>query len=425
MTVSGIRDILWGAPTLILLIGFGLYFTIRLGFWKPARIAEAFRLTFFGKSKKSGGGNLSSLSALATALGGTVGVGSINGVALSISLGGAGSIFWMWICSFLGFGLKYAEVALAHNHRKHTSRGFAGGAMYCLKDFGYKKTAFVFAIICLISAFAGGSVVQAGAVSDIMKPIIQSDLMRAVLIGLITYIVIGGGRIRIAKFNTFALPLVSGLFIVASLGIIVSYGKCLPNVFRQIFGEAFGLRQAAGGISGAAMIRVGCVRGTFSHEAGMGSSPISYCASNEDDSHVQGLWGVTEVFIDSFVVSTLTALTLLCTKHSTPAEVFGICYGKIGEVLYYPALGIFAFAAIISWCFYGEEALSYISKKESGYKHLFRLLVVLGAMGGAMLKEESAFAMADILGVLMMFINLFLLYKSRSDIFALAKQKRG
>lgn len=425
MTVSGIRDILWGAPTLILLIGFGLYFTLRLGFWRPARIAEAFRLTFFGKSKKSGGGNLSSLSALATALGGTVGVGSINGVALSISLGGAGSIFWMWICSFLGFGLKYAEVVLAHNHRKHTSRGFAGGAMYCLKDLGYKKTAFVFALICLISAFAGGSVVQAGAVSDIMKPIISSDLMRAVLIGLITYMVIGGGRIRIAKFNTFALPLVSGLFIVASLGVIVSYGKYLPEVFRQIFGEAFGLRQAAGGISGAAMIRVGCVRGTFSHEAGMGSSPISYCASNEDDSHVQGLWGVTEVFIDSFVVSTLTALTLLCTKHSTPAEVFEICYGKIGEVLYYPALGIFAFAAIISWCFYGEEALAYISKNESGYKHLFRLLVVLGAMGGAILKEESAFAIADILGVLMMFINLFLLYKTRSDIFALAKQKRG
>ena len=105
--------------------------------------------------------------------------------------------------------------------------------------------------------------------------------------------------------------------------------------------------------------------------------------------------------------------------------MFGFCYGKVGEFLYYPALGIFAFAAIISWCFYGEEALAYISKTEGGYKHLFRLLVVLGAMGGAMLKEESAFAIADILGVLMMFINLFLLYKSRSDIFALAKQKRG
>ena len=425
MTVSGIRDFLWGAPTLILLIGFGAYFTLRLGFWRPTRIAEAFGLTFFGKNKKSGDGNLSSLSALATALGGTVGVGSINGVALSISLGGAGSIFWMWVCSFLGFGLKYAEVVLAHNHRKHTKHGFAGGAMYCLKDMGYKKTAFVFAFVCLISAFAGGSVVQAGAVSDIMKPLIRSDLMRAASIGFVTYIVIGGGRTRIAKFNTFALPLVSGLFIVASLGVIVSCGKYLPEVFRQIFGEAFGLRQAAGGISGAAMIRVGCVRGTFSHEAGMGSSPISYCASNEDDSHVQGLWGVTEVFIDSFVVSTLTALTLLCTKFSAPAEVFGFCYGKVGEFLYYPALGIFAFAAIISWCFYGEEALAYISKTEGGYKHLFRLLVVLGAMGGAMLKEESAFAIADILGVLMMFINLFLLYKSRSDIFALAKQKRG
>ena len=239
-----------------------------------------------------------------------------------------------------------------------------------------------------------------------------------------TFIIICGGRKRIAALNGFVLPYISAGFVIASLVVIAANVNRLPQAFGQIFGEAFGLRQAAGGISGATMIRVGCVRGTFSHEAGMGSSPISYAAATESDPHVQGLWGVTEVFIDSFVVSTLTGLCLLCTGTTRADEMFSTFFGGTGELVYGAALGIFAFAAIISWCFYGEEALAFLAPGGRLSFLLFRLFVATGAAIGALLPEGTAFAAADIWSVLMMIPNLFLLYKSRSDIIAMAKQKR-
>ncbi|MBE6677856.1 MAG: alanine:cation symporter family protein [Ruminococcaceae bacterium] len=425
MLLDRVRDALWGTPTLLLLLGFGLYFTLRLGLWKPAKLAYAFKHTFFAGGKKAQGNNLSSFSALATALGGTVGVGSISGVALAISVGGAGSIFWMWVCSVLGLGLKYAEVALCHARRKSTKRGFTGGAMYCLQDLGYRRLAVLFALFCVASAVAGGSVVQAGAVAYVLSPKISSVAVRGALIWSITLIIICGGRKRIAKVNEAVLPIVSALFVLSTVYIIGANAKMLPSAFGQIFGEAFGFKQAAGGIGGATMMRVGCVRGSFSHEAGMGSSPISYAAATENDSHIQGLWGVTEVFVDSFVVSTLTALALLCTKAARPEEMFYALFGNTGTAIYGVALGFFAFAAIISWCFYGEEALAFLMPDGKRCFAVFRIFVAFGAAMGAVLSESAAFAAADIWGVLMMFINLFLLYKTRSDIIAMAKQKRG
>ena len=165
--LSVISDALWGMPTVAVLSAFGLYFTARLGFFTPLRIASALKQTFFAPTKKGAGGNLSSFAALATALGGTVGVGSISGVALAISVGGAGSIFWMWACSFLGLGLKYAEIAIAHSYRVHTKRGFTGGAMYCLKRMGKTIPAYTFAILTVLSAPAGGSIVQSMRYRDI------------------------------------------------------------------------------------------------------------------------------------------------------------------------------------------------------------------------------------------------------------------
>lgn len=423
MDFTGIRDALWGAHAVFVLLAFGVYFTVRLKLYRPSFLFYAFGSTFFKGGNKGNGGNISSFSALSTALGGTVGVGSISGVALAISVGGAGSIFWMWLCSFLGMGLKYAEVAVAHSKRRITPRGYAGGAMYCLESLGYKKCAYVFAVLCAISAFAGGSVVQAGAVSGVMSEVISSARLRAVIIGAVTLLIISGGRKRIAKVNAVALPIASGAFILAALGVLIAHIENIPEAIAMIFEEALGLRSAAGGISGAAMIRVGCTRGTFSHEAGMGSAPISYAASVEENSNTQGLWGVTEVFIDSFVVSTLTALCLLCTDTTEPQAFFGNCYGDWGLVLYSAALGIFAIAAIISWCFYGEEAVAFISHGSNGGFGIFRCLVAFGAAAGALLNESNAFAAADIWGALMLFPNLFLLYKTRSDIIALAKQK--
>lgn len=415
-----IRDALWGMPTVLLLSAFGLYFTVRLGFFKPSALVGAFRHTFF--SLKSGnGGGISSLAALSTALGGTVGVGSISGVALSISLGGAGSIFWMWVCSFLGMGLKYAEVALAHSRRVMTAGGPSGGAMYCLKAMGKRRLALLFAFLTVMAAACGGSLVQAGAISEVLDSGFNSKTLCATIVAAATFLVICGGRSFITKFNTLALPSVSILFTALCLIVLARNIGSLPNAFARIFGEAFGFRQAVGGISGAVMIRVGCTRGTFSNEAGMGSSPLSYSAGAETSSHVQGLWGVTEVFIDSFIVSTLVALSLLCTGADSAAEIFTLSFGSVGGVFYTVAIVVFAFAAIVSWCFYGEEALYFLRPKGKKVFGVFRLSVACCAFAGALMSEGGAFAAADIWGAMMLFPNLYLLFKSRSDIIALAK----
>lgn len=414
------RELLWGMPTVVLLSAFGLYFTVRLRFYKINTLMGAFGRTFFSLKKGKNGG-ISSMAALSTALGGTVGVGSISGVALSISLGGAGSIFWMWVCSFLGMGLKYAEVAIAHRHRVVTARGPTGGAMYCLRAMGKPWLGVLFALLTVFAAVCGGSLVQAGAISDTMGQYFKSDILCALCVGAATLLVVCGGRSYITRFNTVALPAVSVLFTVLSLIVLVQNFRALPDAFARIFGEAFGYRQAVGGVSAAIMMRVGCARGTFSNEAGMGSSPLSYSAGAETDSHVQGLWGVTEVFIDSFVVSTLVALGLLCTGASSVFSVFTMNFGAVGGVFYVVSIVVFAFAAVVSWCFYGEEALYFLcpdGKKVFGF---FRFCVALCSFAGALMTQGDAFAAADIWGALMLFPNLYLLFKTRSEIIELAK----
>lgn len=422
--LTAISNALWGTPTVAALSAFGLYFTARLGFYKPTRIAGALRQTFFAPSKKSAGGNLSSFAALATALGGTVGVGSISGVALAISVGGAGSIFWMWLCSFLGLGLKYAETAIAHSNRVQTKRGFSGGAMYCLKRMGKSVPAYAFAVLTVLSAAAGGSIVQAGALSLAVGEAIRGKLLCALVVALSVAAVISGGRRYISAFNTVALPLASSAFAFLCAAVIVRNYATIPAVLMRIFKEAFGIRQAVGGISVTAMMRVGCARGTFSNEAGMGSSPISYCAGNEESSHIQGLWGVGEVIIDSFVVSTLTALCILCTDADSVLTVFSNSYGAAGKVFYLVAVSVFAFAAIVSWCFYGEEAMYFLAPRGGVPIKIFKLAVTVFAFVGALLPESKAFAAADIWGALMLVPNLYLLFKKRRDIIELAKQKR-
>ncbi len=419
--LTHIRDALWGMPTVVLLSLSGLYFTYRAGFFNPLKLFKALASPFLSL-KSSNGGGISSLAALSTALGGTVGVGSISGVALSIAVGGAGSIFWMWVCSFLAIGLKYGEVALAHSRRVYTERGYAGGAMYCLKAMGKPRLAALFALLTVGMASCGGSMVQAEAISTALMGVFNSRALAALCVGTASLLVVSGGKRWITRFNTLALPAVSLLFTAMLLLVIVRNIEALPSAFADIFGQAFGLRQAAGGIGGAVMLRVGCTRGTFSHEAGMGSSPLSYSASAETNSHIQGLWGVTEVFIDSFVVSTLVALSLLCMGVDSVDAVFSLSFGAFGSVFYPVSVGVFAFAAVVSWGFYGEEALYYLCPGSKKAVALFRLSLAFFAFTGAMMSRQGAFAGADIWGALMLFPNLYLLFKSRSDIIALAKQ---
>ncbi len=422
--LEAVRDAVWGVPTLIILAVSGAYFTHKCGLLSPRGLCRIFRRTVFSSGKDKGKG-FSSLTALAVSLGGTVGVGSIGGVALAISVGGAGSIFWLWLCSLFGFGLKYAEVALAHSRRSFTDGVPTGGTMYALRSMGYGKLASLYAFLCVMAALFGGTVVQVQAVSELFSPF-YGELTVAVFVAFAVALAVFGGRERIASVNTVLLPSLTVLFVFFSLATLICYADRLPYALSRIFCEAFGVRQAAGGVGAAAMIRIGCARGTFSTEAGMGSAAISYCAASETDSDVQGLWGALEVFIDSFVISTLTAFCIICTESNDAAVMFFPLFGSVGLIFYRIALTVFAFAAVISWCFYGEESLRYFTRRR-GFIYAFRALAVTACFFGALISEGGAFALADIWGALMLYPNLFMLYKSRSDIFEMAEHgdKRG
>ncbi len=350
-------------------------------------------------------------------------MGSIGGMALAISVGGAGSVFWMWVCSVFGFGLKYAEVALAHSRRVYRKGFPTGGTMYCLRSMGYKKTACFYAVACILAAVAGGNAVQSQAAAALYSSVFDKRTV-ALVIALFVAFAVCGGKKRIAAFNTVMLPILTFAFIFFSLAVLIRFRAELSEALGRIFGEALGFRQAASGAGGALMIRTGCARGTFSTEAGMGSAAISYCASDEKSSHTQGLWGVTEVFIDSFVVSTLTALCILCVDARDASLMFVPMFGVVGAVFYKAAVSVFAFAAVISWCFYGEEALLFLTRRRWAI-YAFRAASVASCFCFAMLDEGSVFALADIWGALMLYPNLFMLFKARSDIFEMAKHGCG
>ena len=422
--IRALSSLIWGIPTVILLLSFGIYFGIKLRRSKILSVPYVYKNTFgtLGTTAKSKGGGLSPLSALATALGGTVGVGSITGVALSIKLGGAGSVFWIWVCSIIGIFLKYAEVFLAHHRRKRLNDHLIGGAMLCLSDLGFKRTAGIFSAFCVFASF-GNATVQSNAVSKSLTALGLQPKISALLIASCILFITLGGREKIARFNSMAVPFFSISFILVCFVILLINIKAFPKALLRIVTEAFGIREAGSGITAGLFLnalKVGTVRGTFSHEAGMGSSAIAHASSSETNSHVQGLWGATEVFIDSFIVSTLTAFCILSSGFDDVGRMFESFFGTVGQIYFTCAIAVFALAAIISWVYYGETALLASKSKKLLIKS-FCIITALAVFLGALSDTNVVFIIADLFNGLMIFPNLFLLYKLRSEIVCAGK----
>ena len=388
------------------------------------------------KEKKSAG--ISGFSALTVALAGTLGVGNITGVASALILGGAGSIFWMWVSALLAMVLKYAEIVLAHGHARVCGTEKHGGAMYYLRD-GFRGgkgrgLALVFSFFCLMNSLAMGCMLQSEAVTGAFRGVSRpvAVLVGAMLALLVALVVFGGGG-NIPALTTVIIPVMSALYVVMSLCVIIKNVGSLPHVLREIFRSAFDFRSSVGGTLGfgaSRAVRYGFMRGLLSNEAGCGTAPTAHASSSVVSPRDQGLLGVVEVFVDTILLCSATAFSILLTV-GTDAEVlssfavggemrlvltsYSSFFGKSALPLMATAVFFFAYATIVCQIFYGVETLRFLTDKKrvrTFYKLVCLVFVFLGAANAG----GISFFLSDLALGSMTVINLAALLKMRKEI---------
>ncbi|MBO4277083.1 MAG: sodium:alanine symporter family protein [Clostridia bacterium] len=417
MFLSQLKEILWGVPATAVFTAFGVYFAAKTGLYDPRAVLRELKraLCAFGRKGENG---VSPFAAAATALGGTVGAGSIVGVGYGIAVGGAGSVFWLWVFSFFATGLKYAETAVSLRGREQRGGTFCGGAPFRLRALGYKKLAALFCVACVLCSFGTGNAAQTGAAAQFLFALKIPRLPAALICaGAVGAAVCGGGK-RVIRFNSRAVPFASAVYLCACIALLCLNARGLPGAFAQIFTQAFGFKSAAGGFSGAllsAALREGCARSVFSTEAGMGSAPLAHSASG-GDAKLQCSFSVLETVFDTFAVSTLTALCLLCGGSGSAQELFTREWGAAGGLLFGAAAAAFAFASVISWSYYAETCVYFLFCGRKAPLYVFRALFAAAAGLGALFPTGAIIAVSDVLNLFMAAPNLFLLYKCRKEV---------
>ena len=432
-----INSIVWGPYMLVFLVGAGVWYSFKTNFLQIRKFGFAMRETlmkFFDKPDKDAVGDITPFQALSTALAATIGTGNIAGVATAIAIGGPGAIFWMWISGFFGMITKFAEVVLAIKYREKNENGeWVGGPMYYIeKGLGMKWLAVVFSIFGALAAFGIGNMVQANSVADAMNatfnvPHWVSGVVLAVAAGL----VILGGLKRIAKVTEKIVPFMAVFYVIGAVLILVLNIAGIPNAFRLIFVHAFTPTSAVGGFAGATVwyaMRYGVARGVFSNEAGLGSAPIAHAAAQTDHAVRQGLWGIFEVFADTIIICTLTALVIISTGvwnsgltgASLTTEAFNTGLAGVGGVIVAIGILFFAFSTVLSWAYYGEKCSEYIlgSKFNLAYRVIWLPLIFIGAVGSL----DLTWAVADTLNGLMAIPNLIGLFLLGSVVFKLTNE---
>lgn len=445
--MQSINDILstasswaWGPAMLILLLGTGLYLTIRLRFLPLRNLFYAFSLLWKRRNSKEEG-DISPFAALMTAMAATVGTGNIAGVAAALFIGGPGAIFWMWMTALVGMATKYSEALLAVKYRETDNEGqHVGGPMYYIKNgMGekWKPLAVAFALFGTIAAFGIGNMVQANAVAGAMETAFGFDnqatgIVLMVLVGLVMF----GGIQRIAHTATALVPIMAIVYIGFSLYILGSYIDQLPGALMTIVESAFTGSAAAGGFAGAGLIlaiQFGVARGVFSNEAGMGTAPIAHAAAKTNDPVEQGHIAMLGTFIDTIILCTMTALVIMVTgvwqsgETGSPLTALAFTTGlgsDLGAVVVAVTLAIFAFTTLLGWSYYGERCAEYLAgtKVITGY----RILWILAVFAGAALSDyfNTVLILADVLNALMAIPNLIALLVLSPVIIKLSQAKR-
>ena len=423
-----IQDAILGLPAAALILGVGLYLTIQLGFPQlvllPKALGLFFRRMFVGKPQEG----VSSFQALCTALAATVGTGNLVGVAGAICLGGPGAMFWMWVCAFFGMATKYSEAALAVRCRVKTSDGYAGGPMYtmtCGLGQGFRLLAKVYCVFGILAAFGVGNAAQInavvtgvnGAVSRFGgEPSLRGNLMMGLILAVLAGFLLFGGAKRIGAAAELLVPIAAGCYILLCIGVLLVFRRRIPAAFGQILAGAFCPRAVTGGILGSAFqaLSVGCRRGVFTNEAGMGTASIAHACAEAEPAE-QGLMGMVEVFLDTIVICTLTALVILVSGVSIPYGVdvggeltsaaFSQVYGAGASLFLAGALSLFAIATILGWGLYGSRCAQFLFGGWKGFAAAQTAMVVLGAV----LDTQVVWQLSEIANGLMAIPNLICL----------------
>ncbi len=456
-------NILWGIPLIVALLGTGIILTIRTRAVQVRRFGDSVSSTIvptvksMGKKQSKGDGKTKSISqfeAFAAAISGTVGTGNIVGVAGAIMSGGPGAVFWMWVSAFFGLCTNYSENVLGLYFRKKDKDGnYHGGPMYYIENglrptvkgrpLSFKWLGMVFAVCCMLAA-SGMGMVQANNITGTLQSTLGNgtetanliiSICVAVAVVVLTALIVIGGIQRIGKVASMIVPFMAIIFIVMALIIICINVTAIPAAFVLIFKSAFSFKAVGGGVLGYGIMmamRYGFARGIFSNEAGLGSSVIAHCSSDTKEPVKQGLWGIFEVFLDTFVICTLTALTILTTiiKGDGDITIKGVMalsekfnnsglsihafvntLGGFGNVVFSVLLPVFAFTTILAWSYYGEMCAQYLfgekNNKVSGM--VFKCIYVATLAVGAITASDLIWALDDMFNALMALPNLIAL----------------
>ena len=419
----------------IMLLAVGVFFCFYLKWFFVRHPIKSFRLMI---SRESGGG-ISPFRAVSLALAGTLGVGNIAGVASSIAIGGYGSVFWMWVSAFLAMVLKYAEIVLAIRHRRYDAKSgeYHGGASYyiadCLSSRGKaawgKLLGAMFAVLCIVNSISMGCMIQSNAVSSSFAGVLGvREWIVGAALALLCILVITGNAKWISGFCERTVPLMTVGYILLSVAVIAARWESVPEAFGTIFEEAFRPQSAAGGVFGflvSRQLKSGTMRGLMSNEAGCGTAPTAHAAANTSSAKKQGLWGIFEVFVDTMLLCTMTAIVIILAGEEVLSHAhdpmmitirsYSLILGDWSGYFMCISVLLFAFATIVCWAHYGKESLRYLTRKRAAcsvYVVMFAVFVFVGAVAS----PSYSWLFADLSIGLMTVINLPVLFLMRREI---------
>ncbi len=413
-----IGALVWGPPMLIFLVGTGLWLTIALRGIQFRKMWYSLYLALVKRKEDTDEpGDITHFQALMTALSATVGTGNIAGVATAIAAGGPGALFWMWLTGLVGMATKYSEAVLAVQYRNVAEDGaMSGGPMYYIsKGLGLKWLGTLFAIFAAVAAFGIGNMVQSNSVADAVNATFNvPSYVTGIILMVLTAVVILGGIKNIGKVTGLLVPIMIGFYVSGALIILIINITEIPAAFMLIFKQAFTPTAASGGFLGAGVmmaIRMGVARGVFSNESGLGSAPIAAAAAQTKHPVTQALVSMTQTFIDTIIVCTLTGLVLITTgawnSGETGARLTTIAFQSGfpgGAYVVTIGLMLFAYSTILGWSYYGEKSIEYLFGEKSvmPYRIVFVIFVGIGAVA----KLNIVWAVADIFNALMAIPNL-------------------